>query len=226
MPGAVIFDFDGVIADSEMLHLRAFNKVLGGCGVAISKADYYGDYLGLTDIDLFKLLAERGILKADAGPIEELAEKKTRLFEELARSESTIIEGVADFLQMLRDNDVRMAICSGALRGEIEMVLERAGLREFFEIIVSAEQVERGKPEPDGFVMALKKLNDKGSEPLSAGQCVVIEDSHWGLLAARAAGMHTVAVTNSYDAEQLSMAEKIVTHLCELTMAELREFWR
>ena len=59
MPGAVIFDFDGVIADSEMLHLRAFNKVLGGCGVTISKADYYGDYLGLTDIDLFKLLAER-----------------------------------------------------------------------------------------------------------------------------------------------------------------------
>jgi beta-phosphoglucomutase-like phosphatase (HAD superfamily) len=86
---------------------------------------------------------------------------------------------------------------------------------------VSAEQVKKGKPHPDGFLVTLKKLNNIVTQPILPGQCIVIEDSHWGLEAAKKAGMHTIAVTNSYDADQLSMAEKIVTRLDELNMADL-----
>ena len=152
------------------------------------------------------------------------------MFEKLAKTEGRIIEGVRDFLQMLSQNNIPMAICSGALLAEIELVLEQARLRSFFEVIVSAEFVKKGKPNPEGFLLTLQKLNrnlrrtpDGGQNPILPNQCIVIEDSHWGLEAARAAGMHTIAVTNSYDADQLTMAEKIVTGLGDLSIGVLQK---
>jgi len=226
----VIFDFDGVITDSEILHLRAFNRVLAQYGIEITTKDYYKDYLGLTDFECFKLVADKSQLQLDRQGIENLIKQKTRIFEELAKTEGRIIEGVRDFLEMLRQNNVPMAICSGALLAEIELMLEEARLRPFFAVVVSAEQVKKGKPDPEGFLLTLQKLNRIVS-PAQAGtqnhispdQCIVIEDSHWGLEAARAAGMHTVAVTNSYDADQLAMAEKIVTQLNELSIVDLQK---
>ncbi|MHC4060933.1 MAG: HAD family hydrolase [Planctomycetota bacterium] len=221
MLGAVIFDFDGVITDSEVLHLRAFNRMLGRFAIEISKEDYYRDYLGLTDLDLLATLAEKGLLKVPPEDIERLAKQKEEIFHRLVETGGTIIAGVRPFLRMLSENAVPMAICSGALLAEIELILEKARLRDFFEVIVSAEQVKRGKPHPDGFLLTLQRLNEESETGVQANECVVIEDSHWGLEAAKAAGMHTVAITNSYDAEQLSMAEKVINHLGELNMRDL-----
>lgn len=106
---------------------------------------------------------------------------------------------------------------------EIELVLDEAKLRQFFVVIVSAEQVKKGKPSPEGFLLSLQKLNKKYRPPIAAGECIVIEDSRWGLQAARAAGMHTIAVTNSYDAAQLTLAEKVVARLNELTIDDLQQ---
>ncbi len=220
---SVIFDFDGVITDSEILHLRAFNRVLAQYSVEISTRDYYTEYLGYTDVDCFKLLIKKGLLKIDVQGIETLVKQKNQIFDELAKTEGKIIEGVRDCLKMLKDSSIPMAICSGALLVEIELVLEQARLRDFFDVVVSAEQMTRGKPYPDGFILALKKLNQSRQNPIEASQCIAIEDSHWGLQAAKAAGMHTVAVTNSYDAEQLQMAEKIVARLDELSMKDLQQ---
>lgn len=223
MVRAVIFDFDGVITDSEVLHLRSFNKALATYRVEIAKKDYYKDYLGLADVDLFNLLADKGLLKADAHQIQNLFEQKKQIFENLAMTEGQIIEGVRDFLEMLEQNNVLMAICSGALLSEIELVLEKARLRSFFEVVVSAEQVRKGKPDPEGFLLSLQKLNEKKCNSIQPSQCIVIEDSHWGLEAAKAAGMHTIAVTNSYDADQLTSAEKIVAQLSELSIDDLQK---
>jgi beta-phosphoglucomutase len=219
---AVIFDFDGVITDSEVLHLRSFNKVLAQYGVEISTKDYYKEYLGLSDIDCFKALIDNKVLQKPAKGIENLAKEKTEVFEKLAKTEGRIIEGVRDFLQMLSRNNIPMAICSGALLTEIELVLEQARLRSFFEVIVSAEFVKRGKPSPEGLLLTLKKLNHGRQNTILANQCIVIEDSHWGLQAAKTAGMHTIAVTNSYDASELAMAGKIVTKLGELSINDLQ----
>ena len=223
MVRAVIFDFDGVITDSEILHLRAFNQSLAPYGVEISTKDYYKNYLGYSDFDCYKKLIDNGLLKINERQIDDIVKKKSKIFEELTKTEGRTIEGVHEFLQMLEDNNIPMAICSGSLLVEIEVILEESGLRHYFTEIVSAEQVKKGKPHPEGFLLCLKKLNKKSRPPIAAGECIVIEDSHWGLQAGKAAGMHTVAVTNSYDAGQLSMAEEIVSNLNVLTIENLQQ---
>ncbi len=219
---AVIFDFDGVITDSEALHLRAFNKVLAQYNIEITEEIYYKEYLGFTDRDCFESVADINKLELDSGQIENLIKQKNKIFDELARNEATIFEGVPQFLQMLTDNKIRRAICSGALLADIQPILEKSRLGHFFEEIVSAEQIQKGKPDPEGFLLALEKLNKESRNPIAANECVVIEDSHWGLEAAIAAGMHTVAITNTYDAGQLTMAEKIVERFSELTIDDLK----
>ena len=220
---AVIFDFDGVITDSEILHFRAFNAILRDYGFELGKPEYYRDYLGLCDADCYQTLIDEGRLKIDPAQIDDVITRKTKVFEELARSEGRIIEGVREFLTLLRENGTPMAICSGALRAEIELILDEAKLRDYFQTIVSAEEVARGKPHPDGFLLALERLNDHDAEPIAPGSCVVIEDSHWGLEAGRAAGMRTVAVTNTYAADQLQGADRIVHRLDELAIEDLRQ---
>ncbi|MHC4337542.1 MAG: HAD family hydrolase [Planctomycetota bacterium] len=218
---AVIFDFDGVITDTEIVHLRAFNNVLAPYDIEITTEEYYKDYLGLTDVDCFRMLADEGQLKAEAAEIEKLVKQKNEIFEEMVKTNSRIIGGVVEFLSMLKQNSVRMAICSGALLGEIELILKQAQLGHFFEAIVSADQIEKGKPDPEGYLLALERLNQNDQNTILPDECIVIEDSHWGLEAAKAAGMHTVAVTNTYSAEELGLAEKIVARLDELTIDEL-----
>lgn len=234
---AVIFDFDGVITDSEILHLHTFNQVLAPYGIEIATRDYYKDYLGLTDFDCFKLLVDKGLLELDVQGIENLIRQKNQTYQELARTEGKIIKGVCDLLQTLKQYNIPMAICSGSLLPEIELILKEAQLESYFEVIVSAEQIRKGKPEPEGFLLTLRKLNEvigfakepqngdsgKSQSPIAGNQCVVVEDSHWGLEAARAAGMHTIAVTNSYDAEQLALAEKVVDNLSQLSINGLQE---
>lgn len=219
----VIFDFDGVITDSEILHFRAFNQVLAQYDTQISKSDYYKTYLGFTDVDCYKTLISQGLLNIDLQQIPNLVKQKKLVFRKLAKNEGSIIEGVREFLQILEQNKVPMAICSGALRTEVELVLEEAGLNHLFEVIVSADDVKKGKPDPEGFLLTLERLNVNRKNPISKNQCIVIEDSHWGLEAATAAGMRTIAVTNSYDAEQLNMAEKVVSRLSDLSIDDLKQ---
>jgi len=226
----VIFDFDGVITDSEILHFRAFNQVLGQFGIELTKQEYYKTYLGFNDADCYGMLINQGLLKAGQEQIGNLIEEKKHIYKELAKSEGKMIEGVRDFLTLLEENSIPMAICSGSLLTEVEMVLEDTGLRHLFEVIVSGEQVKKGKPDPEGFLLTLTRLNSNVSlaqagnqNHILPGECIVIEDSHWGLEAAKTAGMHTIAVTNSYGAEQLGMAEKIVNQLNELRIDDLQQ---
>ena len=220
---AVIFDFDGVITDSEVLHLRAFNKVLAKYNFQIEKKDYYTKYLGFTDNDCFEHLINDGLLKMSRQQIPALIEQKNEVFENLAKSEGKTIEGVHEFLSMVDSNNIPLAICSGTLMTEIELILEEAKLRHYFKLIISAENVRKGKPHPEGFLLALKKLNKICKNQIAEKQCIIIEDSLWGLQAAKAAGMHCIAVTNSYDAGQLSLADKIVDKLSDLTIDDLQQ---
>lgn len=223
MLSAVIFDFDGVIADSETMHFNAFNQSLEPYNHQITMQDYYSKYLGLTDFDLIKQLISEKLIDVEPEQAGELAEHKKQIFNKMIENDCNIINGVAEFLRLLEDNNIAIAICSGALLCEIELVLNKAGLQHYFETIVSAEQVASGKPAPDGFLLALKRLNEKRSGTIEPGRCVVVEDSHWGLQATAAAKMHSIAVTNSYAAEELKSADIVVDNLRQLTIEKLNQ---
>jgi len=217
---AVIFDFDGVIADSEILHFRAFNEVLDQFNLQITKPDYYKKYLGYSDKECYEILIQEGRLPIQERQISDLIAQKKKIYLHLAQTEGQIIAGVRSFLELLRSHGVVLGICSGALQCEIEYILDQARIRSYFVTIVAADHVTRGKPHPEGFLLALQQLQQLNGA-ITAQDCVVIEDAHWGLNAAKAAGMRTVAITNSYPAEQLSMADQIVNQLDEITMDDL-----
>jgi len=219
---AVIFDFDGVIVDTEGLHLRAFNEVAAPFNIEISEKDYYGKYLGLNDREVFEILVADNRLIGCTDKIAGLVVQKTAVFKQLAATEAAVIEGVTEFLDMLKQNNIPAAICSGALESEIKLLLTGTELSGYFHVIVAAEHVTKGKPDPEGFLLALCRLNEKLNTDIKPTECIVIEDSHWGLQAAKAAGMHPLAVTNTYTAERLTLAEKIVAKLAELKIGDLR----
>lgn len=220
---AVIFDFDGVIADSEFLHYKALNKVFNLHGVHVPKDIHWEKYLGYTDIENIQAVSDDYNMNLTAVQIQELARQKAEFFKDLVREETAILDGVENLIELLRDHQIRRAVCSGAIREDIEQMLAGSDLMDAFEVIITAEDVQKGKPDPQGYLLALKRLNKDLKDPIKPGECVVIEDSHWGLAAAAAAGMHRVAVTNTYPAEQLrDKAEMIIARLDELTLDDLK----
>ena len=223
MLGAVIFDFDGVVADSELLHYRALNSAFGLHGVKVPQEEYYQRYLGYSDYDCVEIVNADYKMGLDGEGIERLIVHKTEVFNRLIEQDTVIIDGVVDFVEMLRANEIPMAVCSGGTQSDIALMVEGTELAGVFDPIVSADDVKKGKPHPEGFELALRRLNEGGKERILAGQCVVIEDSHWGLEAAKSAGMHTIAVTNSYDAGYLGpYAEMVVNRLDEIKMCDLQ----
>ncbi len=219
---AVIFDFDGVVADDERLHLLGFQQALASCGIEISEADYFARYVGYDDHDGFvEMLRDHG-RAADEETVSELMRDKARVFRDLVRERVTIFPGVRGLLEQLRRDPepVATAIGSGALRSEVELVLGVAGLSHLFDAIVCADEVDRGKPDPQTYLRVVERLS--AIRPgLSPTECIVIEDTHAGLEAARRAGMTTIGVTNSHPASELD-ADLVVTSLEELDRERCR----
>ena len=219
---AVFFDFDGVIADSEPLHLRAYQAVLREDGIELDRADYYARYLGYDDVGLFRALAADRGFHADAEKIDAWIASKSRIVEEMLSSDSVLFPGAVACVEMFAQR-VPVAIASGALEPEITMVLDHAGLRGCFKAIASASDGVPGKPAPDLYLLALTKLSRQLDGRLEPASCLAIEDSHWGLEAAANAGLRCIAVTNTYPASELGRADLIVGHLGELTMAGVEQ---
>jgi beta-phosphoglucomutase-like phosphatase (HAD superfamily) len=222
---AVVFDFDGIIADDERLHLEGFRHALAAHGISVSETDYFAKYLGYDDHDGFAaILSDAGVEPGDE-LITELTARKHAVFTGLVRARIRIYPGVESLLTSLRaaPEPAATAIGSGALRPEIELVLGIAGLGSRFDAIVSAEDVDHGKPHPETFLKACAALG-RIRPGLRPEDCLVIEDSPAGLAAAEAAGMKRVAVTNSYPAGALE-ADLVVASLEEIDRIRCARLW-
>ncbi|MBI4526227.1 MAG: HAD family phosphatase [Deltaproteobacteria bacterium] len=219
---AIIFDFNGIIVNDEPIHLELFQKVLEEKGLSLSKDDYYERYLGLDDRGCFQLAYREHNRPLDDSLLNELIERKARLYLESIQQGIAIFPGVQELLPPLSSR-YPLAIASGALRHEIETILRAMGLRECFQVIVSAEDVTHGKPSPEIFLKALSRLNDASgrSRLISPAECLVIEDSREGISGAHRAGIKCLAVTNSHPAEELAHADAIVKGLNEVTVSFL-----
>jgi beta-phosphoglucomutase len=218
---AIVFDFDGVIADSERLHLRAYQDVLGPEGIELGERDYYDRYLGYDDVGVFRELGKDRGLALDQGRVAELIARKGRRYEQLAAAGEMLYPGAADFIRASAAR-VPIAIASGALTHEIEEILERTGLLGFFPVIVGADQTERSKPHPEPYQTAFARLKAHTGRGLEPWRSVAIEDSKWGLISARGADLRLVAVTNTYPAAELGPeAELVCAGLGDLTLERL-----
>lgn len=214
----IVFDFDGVIADSETLHFKGYRDILAEEGVAFTQAEYVSRYLGYDDVGAFEAIASDRDQSWSPRHIAQMVQRKARRLEELARDHSLLFPGAAAAIKRLSAASP-LAIASGALRAEIQRVLEQEGLAGYFVAIVGAEDVSASKPSPDPYRRAVAALSN--TEDASACEFVAIEDSRWGLESARAAGLRTVAVTHTYPATELS-ADLTVSNLDMLSVEVLR----
>jgi haloacid dehalogenase superfamily, subfamily IA, variant 3 with third motif having DD or ED/haloacid dehalogenase superfamily, subfamily IA, variant 1 with third motif having Dx(3-4)D or Dx(3-4)E len=219
---AIIFDFDGVIAHTEPLHFAALRQVLAGIDITLTEADYYADYLGFDDRGCFLAALQTHRRQTSPALLAELMGQKALAYLTAVKQQQTIFPGVPELIREAADR-YRLAIASGALRNEIELILEEAGLRKAFQHITSAEDVTRGKPAPDPFLHAMAGLNRQPDrQSLTPGDCLVIEDSLPGIRAARAAGMKVLAVANTHGVQDLREADAITHSLVETRLSDLQ----
>jgi beta-phosphoglucomutase len=211
MISAIVFDFDGVIVDSEPVHLRAYQEVLEPRGVSMPREEYYARYLGYDDAGVFTEVArDRGWTLGD-GDLTSLIDEKTRVFDSLlAGGEVVLYPHAAECLARLAAI-WPLGIASGALRHEIEATITGRALDRCIKFIVASGETPRSKPAPDPYARAATL---HGVQP---GECLAIEDSRWGIESAKAAGLWCIGITNTYPVSELMEADAIITSLTELT---------
>jgi beta-phosphoglucomutase len=212
---AIVFDFDGVLADSEPLHLAAYQEVLSALGVPLTREEYYADYLGYDDAGVFAALAEAQGWEMNESKLGALIAEKGRVFDAIIETTDVLYPGAVDCIERLA-GEYSIGIASGALRPEIEAILRRGRLERRFRFIVASGDTPRSKPAPDPYIRAAEL------HALAPAACLAIEDSRWGIVSAKDAGLACVGITNTYPSAELALADRIIDSLAELTPAFIR----
>jgi len=212
-PRAVLFDFDGVIVNSEPLHFHAFHEVLAEEGIDLSENEYYTELIGFDDKGAFRHIFAHHHRPLDPKTFLRVMTRKSEAMMELIHARKySALPGVEEFVRSLW-RKYPLAICSGALREEIEAMLEGVNLRDCFKVIVAAEDVTVGKPDPQGYLLTAQLLADKAKVPLTPADCLIVEDAPTVIRSVRAVGFRVLAVATSYPLEKLSDAHYAVPSL-------------
>jgi HAD superfamily hydrolase (TIGR01509 family) len=217
VPSAVLFDFNGVLADDEHLHFDAFNEVLLPLHVRMTEQAYAEKYIGFDDRGALTAVLHDHARDAPLALVAELIARKAEVYARRAAKELRIFPGAAEVVSQLADA-VPVGIVSGALRAEIESALSIMGVGQRVELIVAAEDVEVCKPDPEGYRKGLLRLCE-AHPSLEPDRVVAIEDSIAGIEAARGAGLCAVAVAHTHDAGKLRTAGAalVVASIAEIT---------
>lgn len=203
MHRAILFDFNGVIINDEPQHCEALIATLATYGYSLDRETYYREYLGFDDRECFRFAFARMGRGNNPALLTEAIERKAAMYERAIRASMELVPGAAEFIRTAAAEEYRLAIVSGALRREIELVLRQAGLRQHFEQVVAAEDVSACKPDPQGYRAANAALG------IESACCLVIEDSLPGLEAARRAGLRCAMLATSHPAEELQAADLV-----------------
>lgn len=209
---AIVFDFDGVLADSEPLHLETYQEVLSHHAMTLTREDYYAHYLGYDDEGVFTRVAGAHGRAVDRQAVARLIEEKTRVFDAIINTRDVLFPGAADCVARMAEA-FPIGIASGALKHEIQAILGRHHLAHHFKFIVASGDTPASKPEPDPYLRAAAL---HGAAPAC---CLAIEDSRWGIESAKSAGLACIGITHTYSASQLTAADLVVTSLDLITPA-------
>ncbi len=215
----MIFDFDGVLVNSEPLHFRAMRDSLVPEGIVIDATEYLRNYVAYDDRRAIRIALEQHGHASDPVTVEVVTDRKVRLFAEMKRV-IPFFPGARDLVLELQ-REVPLAIASGARHAEIEDILVGGGLREAFTAVVGADDVARTKPDPEPYLEALRLLQAV-APGLEADHCLAVEDTPPGIEAARAAGMIVVGIAHTYDASVLASADHVLPSLRRVDAALLR----
>jgi len=207
---AVIFDFDGVLVDSEPLHEWAIRESVRPHGWSFTRERFFAEIVGRGDENAYRRIAEWNGAAAADEHVRELLEVKWRLMGEgIAAGKFSVQPGAAEQVRAAKGRGP-VAVCSGSVGSTVRPMLERIGLLGLLDAVVCGDDVPRMKPAPDGYLLAAKKL---GVEP---GACLAIEDTPTGVKAAKNAGMRVVAVCHTVGREMLGEADEVVASIGEI----------
>jgi phosphoglycolate phosphatase/beta-phosphoglucomutase len=226
---AVLFDFNGILVDDEPIHLEMFQKVLAEEGVTLAAEDYYARYLGLDDRGCFaSVLAARGET-ATVPRLMRLIARKASYYQERIRERGyPFFPGAVDLVRALAAGGRMLGIVSGALREEVEGALRQADLAALFKVLVTAEDVEEGKPDPAGYHQAFEALNALPPLPerlIHPHEVLAVEDSPAGLSAASDVGLLTLGVAHTYPAGKLQRADAVAESLRGMSLERLERLF-
>lgn len=197
---AVIFDFNGTLSHDEPILFAIFRDLFAEYGRPLSAVEYFDQLAGLSDPEIV-----RRWLGDDHPKVDEAIERRTARYRELVADGSSVSQRMRQVVRYAAAR-VPVAIVSGAARTEIEPVVEAAGLADLVRVIVAAEDVDRGKPHPAGYLRALELLDGD----LDASEVLVLEDTEAGIASAKAAGMRCIAVLGTLAPGRLAAADEIV----------------
>ena len=215
---AVVFDFDGVIVDTEPLHYNAFQQVLTPLNLGFSWQEYIDIFMGFDDRDAFIEIFNKSCKQLTLDDLTALISLKADTFQKIITNGVVPYPGVIKLITELHKSEVPLAISSGALHSDINPILKMLGLDSCFNIIVSAEDVVKSKPDPACYKLAYSILHDQWPKTsITPATTLAIEDTPAGISSALQAGLQVVAVTNSYSRDHINNATTIVSSLSELT---------
>ena len=212
MVRAVIWDMDGVISDTGPYHYRSWRDVMAGRGVEVTEEDFRRSFGQRNDTIIPGLMGR----KMSQNEIEVISREKEIHFRRIARDKLEPLPGVVALLESLRKEGYQIALASSAPMANINLIIEKLGIRECFSTVVGGEDVTEGKPSPQVFLTASARI---GIDP---ARCLVIEDAVAGVTAARRAGMFCLAVTNTHPAEGLREADLVVNSLEEVRVEDIK----
>lgn len=198
---AVLFDFNGVIINDESIHEEIIDRLMLEENLRLKPGEFREVCLGKSDrACIIELFDRRGRFLTETY-LDRLLFRKAEAYKTQLDSLETlpIYPGLADFMAKVRSVGLKMAVVSGAVRSEIELVLNLAGLADNFELIVAGDDLTASKPEPDGYLLAVERLNELYPDwNLQPSECLAIEDTFAGITAAKRAGIQVAGVTHTY----------------------------
>ncbi|MBI4208078.1 MAG: HAD family phosphatase [Deltaproteobacteria bacterium] len=222
---AVILDCDGVIADTEPVHLRAFQKILDEEGIELLEEDYYREYIGFSDRDCFSAVLSLNDREVDTQGLQDLLQRKAVYYDEYVKDFLRVYPGVKEFVEQAAEKYL-LAVVSGALKPEVEFILDKAEIRSHIPVVIAAEDVAKGKPDPEGYLKAFETLKKGSQNGLEARQCVAFEDTAIGIEAVLAAGMRCVGVAHTLSKEILSKATWVVSNMADINIKKLERLYQ
>jgi beta-phosphoglucomutase family hydrolase len=206
-PAAIIFDMDGTLVATTEADFLAWQRIFKDAGRSLSFEDYF-PLLGKKSHDVVY-----HVLKLDGEAAENALHAKMKYFEEIVAEKGiSLMPNVVVLLRELKSLGIPLALATSSRKLKMELVLDEVDLLEYFDVLVSGEDVTKGKPSPDIFLLTAEKLL------VDPAHCVVLEDAVSGVKAAKAAGMKCIAVTNTHDAEDLAIADLVISDFSELSL--------